>query len=219
MAAKLTTTPMIPQPTQPQFEAMVEQNVSRETFVKLQRYAELLQKWQRAINLVAPASLPELWQRHIADSYQLLPHLSPSARIIDLGSGGGFPALVIAMARPDVHVTMVESDRKKCEFLKNVSRETFCQNTQILCERVEHVPLPASATVTARGFAPITRILQWLQPHLGSTHQLLLLKGKGHEAELEEASKKWCFTTEKHASLTDAESAILRLTQIKPLDA
>src|SRR5262245_1521225 len=98
-------------------------NVSRETFQRLEVYAELLKKWQRAINLLSPGTLENIWDRHFADSIQIT-NLIPMGmkKVVDLGSGAGFPAMVLSIARPDLDIHLIESDSRKCEFLKNVSR-------------------------------------------------------------------------------------------------
>ncbi len=94
---------------------------------RLRIYADLLVRWQPTINLVAPSTLPDLWSRHIADSLQTQAAVPNARRWVDLGSGGGFPGLVTAIAladRPEASVQLVESDKRKCAFLRTVSRET-----------------------------------------------------------------------------------------------
>ena len=101
-------------------------NVSRETMERLKIYQKLLEEWQKKINLVSSSTLPSLWKRHFEDSLQLLPYLpEKKGSIIDLGTGAGFPGLVLAIVLPEkLKVTLVESDFKKCLFLETVSRET-----------------------------------------------------------------------------------------------
>jgi 16S rRNA G527 N7-methylase RsmG len=113
-------------------------DVSRETISRLQAYHDLLVKWQKAINIVSPKTLDEVWSRHFADSAQLAERIPQNAKVADLGSGGGFPGLVLAIMRPDLEIHLVESDLRKSEFLKNVSRETKSA-ARVHNDRVESV--------------------------------------------------------------------------------
>lgn len=193
--------------------------VSRETRDKFERYAALLRKWTAAINLVSPHSLPDLWRRHFLDSAQLqryLPELpSGSERIIlDLGSGGGFPGLVLAiLGCGQVH--LVESDQRKAVFLQEVARETGTSVT-IHNRRLETLdPFPVDI-LTCRAFAPLPRILRLSEPFLrpGPDREGalgLFLKGRNVDQELTEAGKTWRLRIERFESITDPEGSILRL--------
>src|SRR5262245_30784851 len=97
-------------------------SVPYETEARLKTYADLLVKWQEKINLVSPSTIPQLWQRHMADSVQLIRYIEPDQTVLDIGSGAGFPGLVLAMF--GCKVTLVESDQRKCAFIINVARET-----------------------------------------------------------------------------------------------
>src|ERR1700722_13861594 len=133
-------------------------NVSRETIERLTIYQNLLKEWQQKVNLVSSSTLPHMWERHFQDSLQLLPYLPrENASLIDLGSGAGFPGLVLALSRPEtLKVTLIESDLKKCLFLEIVSRETKISVT-IIRERIEALRETLKGDIiTARGLAPLS---------------------------------------------------------------
>lgn len=178
-------------------------DVSRETQDRLDHYARLLRKWQRAINLVSKNTLDDIQTRHFGDSQQLAPYIDDKARVYDLGSGAGFPGLVLAMLRPDLEMHLIESDHRKCQFLRTVSRET---NTDICIHnnRIEALDLEAPDVVMARAFASLSEILDyvsdwaWANPDL----ELILLKGTQAADEIEAAKKAYDFT----AQLTPSET-------------
>lgn len=178
---------------------------------KLSIYKGLLRKWQGAINLISNSTLDDIQTRHFEDSLQLLPLIADDVKtIVDLGSGAGFPALPIAMARPDMVVHCIESDRKKCTFLQNVSRETFCENVTIHCDRIEAVlPTLSPDLLTARALAPLDQLLDW-----GGRTPALYLKGRQWEKEISEAQEKHRFTVQATPSQTDAEARILWITPL-----
>ncbi|HIC81382.1 MAG TPA: 16S rRNA (guanine(527)-N(7))-methyltransferase RsmG [Kiloniellaceae bacterium] len=199
------------------FQRMLD--VSRETQDKFERYAALLTKWTAAINLISPRSLPDLWRRHFLDSAQLAAHLPPApegrARVLlDLGSGGGFPGLVLALLGCG-HVHLVESDQRKSVFLREVVRETGAEAT-VHTARIEAVaPFPVDV-VTCRAFAPLSKILALSEPFLapgcGQEGAVgLFLKGRTADLELTEACKTWRLRIERIESMTDPEGTILRL--------
>lgn len=192
------------------------QNVSRETFEKLKLYQQILETWQKRLNLISSSTLPQIWERHFEDSLQLISYLpSSGGALVDLGSGAGFPGLVLAIARPDLKVTLIESDLKKCVFLENVSRET---NTSviILNERIEAINNSLKYDiVTARGLAPLSSLLDYASPLLDGDAACLFLKGKEVENEIKESQKKWDFNLEIFPSLTDSRGRILRITHPK----
>jgi 16S rRNA (guanine527-N7)-methyltransferase len=196
-----------------QFES---ENVSRETFCRLQTYKTLLEKWQQKINLVSRSTLSHLWERHFEDSLQLLPYLPETkSTLVDLGSGAGFPGLVLAICRGEtLEVTLVESDLRKCLFLENVSRETF-SHPKILRSRIESIAGLKADIITARGLASLPLLLEYAYPLMKGTSFCLFLKGKEVEKEIEMAKKKWEFCLEMFSSLTDSEGRLLKISQIK----
>ncbi|AGH96862.1 rRNA small subunit methyltransferase, glucose inhibited division protein GidB [Micavibrio aeruginosavorus EPB] len=192
--------------------------VSRETEEKLSHYRALLEKWQAAINLVSPATLPEADTRHFKDSLQVLPLVPVAAQTLyDLGSGAGFPGLVLAIARPDLAVTLVESDQKKCSFLSTVSRETKAGAT-IANERIEMATAnrPAPDVITARALAALPALLDLVAPWVAANPAITLIFPKGARAEEEvaEARKTWAFDLAEHQSATDPAARILVLAAI-----
>jgi 16S rRNA (guanine527-N7)-methyltransferase len=195
--------------------------VSRETLApealsRLDQFAALLLRWQERINLVAPSTLPVLWTRHIADSLQLL-NLAPDARIwVDLGSGGGFPGLVIACAlagRPGAMVHLVESNAKKAAFLREAARAIKIPAI-VHGERIEAFSetfRERADVVTARALAPLTDLLALAEPLLKTGARGLFLKGRDVEAELTAASKYWNIRATLVPSLTDPHGRIVVL--------
>jgi len=189
-------------------------NVSRETVDRLRAYADLLVKWNPRINLVSPDSIPNLWSRHIADSAQLLrfiPQNTPN--LLDVGSGAGFPGLVLAiMGATGVH--LVESDQRKCAFLREAARVSGVPVT-VHAERIEKVPPFEAAVVTARALAPLAKLLDWTAPFRADSTICLFLKGLAVEGELTEACKQWTMGIERQQSLTDPSGTILTLREVR----
>ncbi len=204
-------------------EFRIAANVSRETMERLERYAALLEKWNRAINLVARGSLADLWRRHMLDSAQLWPLLPPSQgrprRILDLGSGAGFPGLVLAIlgtAEADTEVHLVEADKKKAAFLREAARIAEAPVT-LHVQRIESLaPFPVDA-VTARACAPLPRLLDYAAPFLGLRQPGappavgLFLKGRDVDRELTEAREKWKIEAKLLPSRTDPAAKILQI--------
>ena len=193
--------------------------VSRETELRLDRYVELLRQWQAKTNLVAPSTLPGLWTRHIADSLQLLT-LAPSAKIwIDLGSGGGFPGVVLACAlveTSDAHVHLVERNSKKAAFLREALRVTGAPGV-VHAERIEDTVDSIEGRidcVTARALAPLHQLIGYAEPLVRRGAKALFLKGQDVEAELTEATKYWNIKPILHSSLTGGRGWIVELDRI-----
>jgi 16S rRNA (guanine527-N7)-methyltransferase len=196
--------------------------VSRETSQRLDRFVELLLNWQRTLHLIAPSTVPQLWTRHIADSLQLLT-LAPQARVwIDLGSGGGFPGVVLACAlaeNSDSAVHLVESNTRKAAFLREASRVTGAP-AHVHAERIEdfgeRFSGPADA-VTARALAPLNPLLTLAFPLLRRTGAVALFpKGQNAEQELGEAQKTWNIKVNMVPSLTDPAGRIVVVHGLEP---
>ncbi|MBL4741094.1 MAG: 16S rRNA (guanine(527)-N(7))-methyltransferase RsmG [Sneathiella sp.] len=191
-------------------------NVSRETLEKLEIYAALLEKWQKAINLVSKSTIPSLWNRHMLDSFQILKHAdAKSGTWIDLGSGAGFPALVVAIAS-EFHVHVVESDMKKCLFMREVSRETSTPIT-VHNSRIEAVEPFSADIISARALAPLDKLLGYATPFANEKTKFLFLKGQDVDGELTNAAKCWNMVTTKHQSLSSNEGCILKLMDVSRL--
>lgn len=179
-----------------------------EALAKLNRYAELIAQWNKAINLVAPASLPQLWERHLLDSAQLWPLISEleNKTIIDLGSGGGLPGIVMAIA--GANVTMIESDARKCVFLREVSRETSL-TTNVVTERIEKAKPQQAPIITARALAPLKQLIEWATPFLEPNGQMIFLKGADVANEISELPKDIQDKIELKQSVTDKFAKIV----------
>jgi 16S rRNA (guanine527-N7)-methyltransferase len=190
-------------------------NVSRETIDQLKIYAALLAQWQPRINLVANTTLPEIWHRHMADSAQLVA-IAPEkpGTWLDLGSGAGFPGLVIAIMLRDngIRVSLVESDRRKCAFLAEVARQTGTP-VEIHTARIEQMAtqamLPPVDVVSARALAPLVRLISLSLPFFRDDTVGVFPKGRGAESEIEEARAAWAFDVETIPSLTDEAARIV----------
>ncbi len=195
-------------------------NVSRETLARLSVYADLLKRWQSKINLVSPASLPNLWQRHMLDSAQLVDHIAPETKIItDLGSGAGFPGLVIAIMT-GIETHLVESDSRKSAFLREVIRQT---NAPAIIKngRAETMTPWLSPIVTARALAPLPKLLTYARPFLDNSMAshapaCLFLKGENWREELTDAEKSWHIQCQDVVSITDPAGRILIISNPTP---
>ncbi|MCG8503391.1 MAG: 16S rRNA (guanine(527)-N(7))-methyltransferase RsmG [Sphingomonadales bacterium] len=194
-------------------------DVSRETLDRLKCYAALLEKWQARINLVANSTLPELWRRHFLDSAQLLPLVratgaEPVETWLDLGSGAGFPGLVLAiMGAGEVH--LAESDQRKGAFLRQVIRETGA-NAVVHTARIEALTPRRPDVITARALAPLDRLLPLAARHMRKESEIWLLKGQHVEEELTQASISWNMQLEEFASQSDPLGRILRIRGLTP---
>ena len=194
--------------------------VSRETEARLDRYIDLLLEWQTKTNLVAPSTLPNLWTRHVSDSLQLLA-LAPSARRwVDLGSGGGFPGIVLACAladMPDTVVHLIERNAKKAAFLREALRITNSPGTVHLADIGDSVDRISGTIdcVTARALAPLHQLIGFAEPLVRRGAKALFLKGQDVEAELTEATKYWNIEPHLHSSRTGGHGWIVELDRIE----
>ncbi|MEH3118451.1 MAG: 16S rRNA (guanine(527)-N(7))-methyltransferase RsmG [Methylorubrum populi] len=199
-----------------------EHNVSRETAASLDLYVSQLTRWQSVKNLVGPATLSEVWHRHVADALQLLALAPQAIRWADLGSGAGIPGLILAIAgrdRPGFHVALVESNARKCAFLTETARVTGASVT-VHNARIESVvgSLAGSEIVCARALAPLAQLLAWTEPLLTTGTTGLFPKGRDAAAELTEAEDAWTFTRDLIPSRTDSQARIVRVTSLSRVD-
>lgn len=199
-------------------------NVSRETMARLAAYQALLGKWQKSVNLVGPSTLEHFWHRHAADSAQLLAHAPPAASCwLDLGSGAGFPGLIMAIMlaehNPAARVHLVESDRKKANFLRTVARD--CGVTA----HIHHMRAEALAVnrpeglakvdvITARALAALPDLLALMAPFINSSTIALLHKGRDWQEELTRLEQYWTLKASVHASLTDGAAQVIEIENL-----
>ena len=187
-------------------------NVSRETLDRFAAYLSLLEKWQKSVNLVARTTLGIAWQRHILDSGQLARYLPSGCKtIMDVGSGAGFPGLVLSIMQ-GATVHLVESDHKKTVFLQTVIRELGL-SAIVHNERIESLTKVAPDVITARAFAPLGKAVGLLAPHMEPHTVLLLLKGRNVEEELTEMPDYPIMSAVTYPSLSDPDGVVLKLTQ------
>jgi len=191
-------------------------NVSRETLARLKGYAGLLTDWNVRHNLVAKSTLTDLWHRHFLDSAQLLPLIPENARTLaDLGSGAGFPGLVLAALRPGLEVTLHEATTKKCAFLR-AAADRMGVSVEIHNARLEGLARQPFDVVTARALAPLPLLLGYAHRFTGPNTVCLFLKGQNVGPELTEASKYWSMKASQVQSQTDPSAAIVTVRELGP---
>jgi 16S rRNA (guanine527-N7)-methyltransferase len=195
--------------------AIVPQAVAPEVRGRLQIHLDLLTRWNARINLVSPREVPNLWRRHVEDSLQLLPLIPAdlNGAALDLGSGAGFPGLVLAIASGR-HFHLIESDARKAAFLREAARETSAPAT-IHNVRIEAAQLLPSPLITARALAPLDTLLEWAAPKLTSDGICLFPKGRTAEHELTVAARRWHMHVERTASVTDSAATILMISEVR----
>ncbi len=202
---------------------ILDKGVSRETQARLTAFEAEFMKWASRINLVAPSTMNDVRQRHIADSAQIL-DIAPEARtIIDLGSGGGFPGLILAILLADApasRVDLVESNGKKCAFLRHIIR-SLSLNATVHHYRIEDIigSIARPDIVTARALAPLPLLMNLALPHLGQNVPAFFHKGRDHEQEIRAARGEFDFDLLVHPSRIDAGSVILEIRNVAPLAA
>jgi 16S rRNA (guanine527-N7)-methyltransferase len=197
--------------------------VSRETEARLDIFAALFVKWAKAINLIAPSTFADLWNRHIADSAQIF-QLAPGPRTwLDLGSGGGFPGIITAIFLAEVGdgwVHLVESNNKKAAFLRTALAETGARGT-VHAVRIEKAPdlVPSCDAISARALAELDLLFDMVSPwaRANPSLQLYLHKGRDYRAEVEKSRRRWSFDLLIHQSTIEKDSVVLEIGGIKPL--
>ncbi len=181
---------------------------------RLRRFVDLLLRWNASLNLIAARDAAVVWERHIADSLQLVP-LMPAGveRGIDLGTGGGFPGLVLAIAT-GVAFDLIESDRRKASFLRTAVLETGAPAT-VHCCRIEDASVAPARLVTARALAPLPRLLPLAARFLADDGVCLLLKGARVEEELAAAARDWAMTVQRVPSRTGGDGVVVKVTGLR----
>lgn len=196
-------------------------DVSRETIARLEVFAALLRRWQKAKNLVADRDIDHLWRRHIADSLQVSLLFPEARRWLDIGSGAGFPGLVTAITltgQAEAKVTLVESNQGKCAFLHAAIRETGAP-AEVQCARIDSVvqqwDLPLDM-ISARALASLSTLCGMVQPLVARGARAVFHKGRDFEVELAEATKYWVLDLVKYQSKVSADGIIVEIRQISP---
>jgi 16S rRNA (guanine527-N7)-methyltransferase len=194
-------------------------DVSRETLERLTVFVDLLKKWQGSTNLIAPGTVPAVWNRHVADSAQLIPLFPDALRWVDLGSGGGFPAVVVAIllaGRKDAAVHLIESDQRKCAFLRQAIRATEAPAT-VRAGRIESVlegwrePVDM---ISSRALAPLSRLFPLAEPLFQLGARAAFHKGLDFDEEISEASKSWNADLVIHRSRIESAGVILEIRHL-----
>ncbi|TJZ92195.1 16S rRNA (guanine(527)-N(7))-methyltransferase RsmG [Paracoccus gahaiensis] len=191
--------------------------VSRETLLRLDMYRGLVEKWNPKINLVAASTLPDFQSRHLDDSLQLVDIARPSGGTwLDLGSGGGLPGIVVAIMTADrpLSIILVESDRRKSAFLRNVVRKLSLPNVLVISDRIMSIPPQKADHISARALAPLPQLLEMVHMHLKPTGTAYLMKGRTWREESAWTKDDWQFDLEAVPSRTDPEAAILKVTGV-----
>lgn len=186
--------------------------VSRETTERLALLTSLVQAWNPTIRLVSRTDIAQLWDRHICDCLQLTRLVEAiDGDAADIGSGAGFPGLVLAIAL-DRHFYLVESDLRKAAFLTEAARVTQA-NVTVVARRAQEAAI-RSSLLTARAFASVDATLEAVFGLLAPDAVCLLPKGRTVEAELAAAAIAWRMRVERFPSLTDPNATILRLSEV-----
>ncbi len=200
--------------------ALATLDVSRETMERLDTFVALFRKWAKAINLVAPSTLSEIWSRHIVDSVQISA-LYPGPRDwVDLGSGGGFPGIVTGIlltGAGDGWVHLVESNNKKAAFLRTAILETGAR-ASVHAIRIEDAPavIDRCDAISARALADLDLLMEFGLPWAERNPDLrfFLHKGRDYQREVDKALGRWRFDLVKHASIVEPDSVVLELSNL-----
>jgi 16S rRNA (guanine527-N7)-methyltransferase len=202
-------------------ESLIQKyNVSRETYDNLTTLVAQLKEWQEKFNLVSRSSLEEVWTRHIADSMQLFSLIPNKAETLyDLGSGAGFPALVLAVMakelRPDLQITLIESITKKTVYLNHVRTVLNLENVTVINDRTENLKLPAADVITARAVAALDKLLGFAYPLCSRHTEFIFPKGRTYQDEINQARQKWHFDLKIEPNDVSSDGVILRLTHLR----
>ena len=190
-------------------------NVSRETFSLLERLAALVEKWNKSINLISKSTVPNLWERHILDSVQIYHATQVNfKRWLDIGSGAGFPGLVLAILAKEKNIAgeiiLVESDKRKCSFL-HTARRDLNLNLTIINNRLEDCDVQKADIISARALADLATLFELSFKHMSRKTTFIFPKGKSWQEELFVAEKTWNFSWEAVNSITDSQAVVLKI--------
>ena len=194
-------------------------NVSRETLARLDAFESLLRRWSKTINLISRPTLDDLWRRHIIDSAQIYDLAGDNGgHWVDIGTGGGFPGIVVAAMAAEKHpnrrFSLVESNLRKAAFLRTVARELNL-SVNIIADRIENIGSLDADIISARAIAPLKLLLKYATLHLKPSGLALFLKGASFRQELTEALESWTFQSDEYTSITDGAAVVLSLGDIR----
>jgi len=196
-------------------DVLAQTDVSRETLTSIEKIVDELDGWRKKINLIGPSEFGQVWRRHVLDSAQLIPLMPSKGRIIDLGSGSGFPALIISAALDPDHAetVMIETVGKKCAFLRAAIQSADLP-AKVQQGRVENVNDLTADCVTARAFAPLPKLLEYAEKWLANGAYGVFSKGRRWEEELTQAKESWRFAYEVIPSMSGGDGVILKISEV-----
>jgi 16S rRNA (guanine527-N7)-methyltransferase len=193
-------------------------NVSRETIEKLNKYKDFLLSSNKSLNLIGKTTENHLSSRHFIDSAQIYDLIEDKSEIIDLGSGAGFPGVILKILMDNNkifgNITLIDKSPKKCKFLQDLS-DKLGLTLKIVNLKVENFKFNKISTLVSRAFKKTVDTLDILSKNNEKIRHIILIKGKTYQQEIEEAKKKYTFDVEKFRSITSDESYILKITNIK----
>jgi 16S rRNA (guanine527-N7)-methyltransferase len=189
--------------------------VDADAVPRIEAFLDLLWSWRTRINLIGPGEGRHLWRRHVLDSLQLAPLIPGSARsLADLGSGAGFPGIILCCARPDLKLWLVEKSVRKSEFLTEAVTALRLQAI-VLNQRIEDLAPEPADVVTARALAPLPKLLGLSKGWLSQEGRALFLKGRDVAAELTEARLSWTFDLDVRPSLSSPDGQVLTISALR----
>jgi 16S rRNA (guanine527-N7)-methyltransferase len=193
-------------------------NVSRETIEKLNKYKDFLLSSNKILNLIGKTTENQIFTRHFTDSAQIYDLIEDKSEIIDLGSGAGFPGVVLKILMDNNkiagNITLIEKSPKKCKFLQDLSYKLGL-TLKIVNLKLENFKFNKISTIVSRAFKKTVDTIDILLKNNDKIRNIILIKGKTYQQELEEAKKKYTFDVEKFRSITSDESYILKISNIK----
>ena len=192
-------------------------SVSRETLAQLKEFVHLLLRWQKVFNLVGSSTVADIWRRHILDSAQIYQFLNPPGCLVDLGSGAGFPGIVLAiMGYPAVK--LIEANGKKCAFLRKASHSLDINVEVIQCRIEDHKSTKRAAYITSRALASLEKLLIYSEPLISRQGKCFFMKGANVVPELTKAKKNWNMDVQKHISMSNPRGVVLEIAELTSID-
>ena len=193
-------------------------NVSRETIEKLNKYKDFLLSSNKSLNLIGKTTENQIFTRHFVDSAQIYDLFEDKSEIIDVGSGAGFPGAVLKILmdnnKMDGNVILIEKSPKKTKFLQDLS-DKLDLNIKIVNLKIENFILSKNSTIVSRAFKKMVDTIDILFKNNDKIRNIILIKGKTYQQELDDAKKKYTFDAEKFRSITSDESYIIKISNIK----